>query len=252
MLKKSLILATLGLTFTFISYNTFANEIPSSLATDNRMRIVEYNSHDVVTIIGNHLIATDIMFDPNEHIITYMTGDLIAWQINKDTPFMLSIKPNLPSSDTNLTVVTDKRIYHFHLLTRPSDMPQSRNVTYSLVFKYPDEEKAKFTQELDTVSQTFIGSNLTQPISWNYNYSFTGSKAIAPIKAVDNGTFTIFEFRDQSVIPAIFAVDSQQNESLLNYHVQGNYVFVQGIRHQYTFRNGNDVTTIYNDSFPIS
>lgn len=253
-MKKSLLSCIIIASIAGFTHAALANENPLPLATDPRMKIVQYNPEDVVTIVGSHLITTDVEFGVDEHILSVMVGDSLAWtpSVSKDIPYLLSIKPVMPSSDTNMTVVTDKRVYHFRLVTTQYDLPQSKNVTYSLTFKYPEEEKAQLTQELNSVSQTFTGSAATQALTWNDNYAFVGSKMLAPIKAVDNGTFTIFEFPKNCVIPAIFGVDASQNESLLNYHVQGNYVFIQGIRHQYTFRNGNEVTTVYNNSFNIS
>ncbi|TAK74290.1 MAG: conjugal transfer protein, partial [Gammaproteobacteria bacterium] len=121
-----------------------------------------------------------------------------------------------------------------------------------LQFRYPDEEKAEFEGEINQLQRTFLGNTAGDAVRWNYDYSFYGSKNIAPIQAVDNGTFTIFKFPKHSVVPAIFAVDRHQNESLVNFRVEGDYVFVQGVRHQYTLRNGEDVTTVYNDSFRLN
>lgn len=240
-----------------VPYCVFANEHLSSLATDSRMKIVSYNPYDVVTIIGNHLIATDIEFDREETIISVDIGDSLAWihTVPKSIPYILSIKPVLPTSDTNMTVITNKRIYHFRLKTSSQDTPQSRGVTYGILFKYLDNnssyingDNAAFSDFSSSIEQN-TSNNLMQQLTLNDNYSFTGSKAIAPIKALDNGTFTFFKFAKNKPIPAIFAVDAKRNESLLNVHTQGDYVFIQGVFPQYTFRNGNNVTSVYNDSY---
>ncbi len=253
MKKNVVVLFILNIMLFGIPYNALANENPSSLATDPRMKIVAYNPSDVVTIVGNHLITTDIDFSPDENIVSVRLGDSLAWTYSdpKHVHNILSIKPMLPSSDTNLTVITDKRIYHFRLLTSPQDSPHSKNITYSIGFKYL-ENNEDISEDFNSFAQMNNFNGSMQPLTWNENYSFTGSKIIAPIKAADNGTFTVFEFAKNSPIPAIFAVDLKRNESLLNTHTQGNYVFVQGVYHQYTFRNGSDVTTIYNDSFIYS
>ncbi len=251
MMKRTALIFALTISSLTISHGAFANENPSSLATDPRMKIVAYNPSDVVTIIGNHLIFTDIEFDPNEIILSVQMGDSLAWinKVSKNIPYILSIKPILPSSDTNMTVITDKRIYHFRLLTRPSDSPHSKNVTYGMQFKYLDTNNDGVSDDLSSFAQMNTTQRSMQQLNWNENYSFTGSKIIAPIKAADNGTFTVFKFSQNTPIPAIFAVDSKRNESLLNTHTQGNYVFVQGVYHQYTFRSGSEVSSIYNDSY---
>ncbi len=250
MMKKLVLYFIVSVTVILFSLPIFANENPSSLATDPRMKIVVYNPRDVVTIVGNHLITTDIDFASDENIVSVELGDSLAWTVSvpKNTHNILSIKPILPSSDSNLTVITDERIYHFRLLTSPNDSPHSRDVTYSIQFKYLDNNNG-ISEDFTSFARLNNLNGSMQPLTWNENYSFTGSRNIAPIKAADNGTFTVFKFANNVPIPAIFAVDSKRNESLLNTHTQGNYVFVQGVYHQYTFRNGSDVTSVYNDSY---
>lgn len=231
-----------------------ANQDPRGLATDTRIKIVAYDQNNVVTIHGSHFISTAIYFSKGETILHVDIGDLLAWKASpaKDIPYALFVEPQLPQSDTNMTVITNKRIYQFHLLTNKGDTSRSPQVIYALQFKYPSEEKAQFEGELNNLQRTFLGNAANDAVRWNYDYSFYGSKRIAPIQAVDNGTFTIFKFAKHEAMPAIFAVDTHQNEALVNFRVEGDYVFVQGVRHQYTLRNGEDVTTVYNDSFSIN
>lgn len=230
----------------------FANQDPRSLAFDSRMKKVAYNAEDVVTIIGSHLVETGIKLNTDEVILSVMIGDPLAWDvhINKKTPFLFFIKPTLELSDTNMTVTTDKRLYQFHLMTHADDMPSSKRVTYFISFQYPDQERAEFEDALGHMQGIFFGSVgvKNSPLQWNYNYSFVGSRLIAPVQAVDNGTFTVFKFSKNTIIPAIFAVDAHQNESLINFRVQNDYVFITGVHHQYTLRNGRDIATVYNDN----
>lgn len=232
---------------------SLANQNPRGLASDNRIKVISYNQDDVVTIRGNHLINTTIQFGKNEMINGITVGDPLAWStsFNKAVPNLLNVKPTLPSSDTNMTVTTTKRIYQFHLITSTKDTPRSKYVTYALRFAYPDEEKSLNEGVLKGLQQSMLGDTTSNPTQWNDHYVFAGSKAIAPIKAIDNGIFTVFEFRDHHTIPAIFTVDKARNESLVNFRVQGNYVFIQKVAHQFTLRNGNEVTTVYNEAFPV-
>jgi type IV secretion system protein VirB9 len=232
----------------------FANQTPRALATDKRIKIVAYHQDDVVTIHSSHFVSTAIFFGKNE-VITYIDmGDQIAWEVSiaKESPNMLFVKPKLPESDTNMTVITHKHVYQFRLFTHEGDTPKSKNVIYALQFKYPDDEKNQFENSLSQLQHSFLGHAEGDAVRWNYEYSFYGSKRIAPIQAVDNGTFTIFKFPKRASMPAIFAVDAHRNESLVNFRVSGDYVFIQGVRHQYTLRNGSDVTTVYNDCFNLN
>lgn len=218
----------------------------NSFASDHRIKTIPYHQNEVITLQGTHLIATGIQFAEGENIISAKVGDALAWMI-ETSQNTLYVKPVLPRSDTNLLVVTNQRVYQFHLITNPSDTPQSKSVTYFLKFEYPDVKKSALATELESLKADI--PDATQHSSqWNYDYSFAGSKEIAPIKAIDNGKFTVFKFKPNSVIPAIFSVDNHQNEQLINFHAQGDYVFIQGIHHQYTLRHGDEVTVVYKDN----
>lgn len=229
----------------------FANQNPNSLATDNRVKVVQYNENDVVKLVGSHLADSLIIFGNDEVIKKVYLGDSLAWKlsVSKDSGNMLGLEPQLPSSNTNLTVVTNKHLYRFNLLTSPNETASSKNVTYTLQFKYPEEEKAQLEDQIRDLQKTFMNGNPANPQSWNYNYSFYGSKNIAPTQAVDNDTFTVMKFPKNVPVPAIFSVDSHGNEALVNFHVQGDYVFIHGVYRELTLRNGEDVTSVYNDSF---
>jgi hypothetical protein len=51
-------------------------------------------------------------------------------------------------------------------------------------------------------------------------------------------------------MPAVFAVDENGNERLVNFNVQGKYVVVSGLESQFTLRDGDTATCIFNETFP--
>ncbi|HYF97506.1 MAG TPA: TrbG/VirB9 family P-type conjugative transfer protein [Coxiellaceae bacterium] len=244
-MKQSLLIS---LILTLTAPTLYASQIPRSLATDPHIKVVNYDSNNVVTLLGQHQIDTAIEFDKEETILLVESGDSTAWltEINKNVPYMLYLKPSLPSSDTNMTVVTTERRYQFHLMTSND---KTIDPTYLLVFKYPEKEKRQLQQHALNLQRDIVGNAPLSPLQWNYNYSFYGSKLIAPIQAVDNGKFTIFKFAPNINIPAIFSVDSHHNEAMINFRMDGDYIFIQGVFRQFTLRNGEDVTTIYNDNY---
>lgn len=246
---KKLLLTALAFSLSVVFAQAKANQNPRGLATDSRIKVVAYDPNDVVRINGNHLVSTNIVLGSDEVITDVNNGDAVAWSIEKSKRAnVLTVKPKLPQSDTNLMVYTTKRIYNFQLVTQPSYTPNSKNVTYLLQFKYPEEEKSMLQAQLNDLQRTVFGTTNDSLVPLNDNYSFVGSPAIAPIKAVDNGTFTLFVFKKNTPVPAIFSVDRHQNESLINFKADGDKIYIQGVHHQYTLRNGEEVTTVYNDS----
>lgn len=238
----------MGLVACAVIQPIFANQLPKGLSTDKRVKMVAYDGNNIVSLHGSHLVSTAVFLNPQEKILSVNVGDSLAWDIVvPEAKNVLFIKPKLEESDTNMTILTDKRVYRFHIFTMKEDDAYSGNATYSIQFKYPEEEQAALQDQINMMQPALMNGAPTDAVSWNFDYSFYGSTNIAPIQAVDNGTFTVFKFPKNAPIPAIFSVDSHQNESLVNFRVQGNYVFIQGVHHQYTLRNGEDVTTVYDD-----
>ena len=209
------------------------------------------NQNDVVNIHGSHLVSTAIYLNKDETILHVDVGDPLAWKVvpSKDTPYVLFIEPQLPQSDTNMTLITNEHPYQFHLVTNNGDNSQSNDVTYAVQFKYVDNEKQKLSHDLNQLK--YSADTKVDPAHANYHYTYSGAKRIAPIEAFDNGTFTYFKFDKHTAIPAIFAVDEHRNEAIVNYRVEDDFVIVQGIHREYSLRNGEDVTSVFNDCFVV-
>ena len=150
--------------------------------------------------------------------------------------FNLFIKP-IAISKTNMTVLTNANSYNFQL---DSSDPNSK-LTYKLQFTYPEvgyDQSGK---------SDAIGSFTPDKLNWKYSY--TGDKSLAPIEAFDNNQFTYFKFKSDGMshLPAVFVVDKDKNETLVNYHMQGGYMVINSVAKQFTLRNGSSVTNVYND-----
>ena len=180
---------------------------------------------------------------------------------------MLFIKPVEQNAQTNLTVVTslpsqssagriDQRVYVFALDARGPDEHQNPNFTWKVVFHYPEDEmQASLRQEQRRriAENAIVGHNGAgakfDPADLNFNYTFTGDSSQVPVKIFDNGAFTYFEFDQITDTPAIFLVGKDQQESLVNGVRQGRYMVVHRVARQFTLRNGDVVTCIFNEAF---
>jgi type IV secretion system protein VirB9 len=142
------------------------------------------------------------------------------------------------ASKTNMTILTNINSYSFQLDSRdPMVSP-----TYKLQFIYPVSGYSA-----DGISNAVA---VFDPDKLNWKYSFTGDKLLVPVKVFDNGQFTYFQFKKDGMsrVPAIFIADKNRNESLVNYHMQGDYLIVNTLAKQFTLRDGAYVTSIYNDA----
>ena len=242
---------------------SLAEREPEPGAADARVRHVVYNPRDVVEVLGHYGYQTLIQFADYEQIENISIGDSLAWQVvPNERGNLLFLKPIERDAETNLTVVTStpttengtgltQRIYVFSLRASRADHHDSDKFTWTVQFHYPEDERELINlrdyQQSLTDGAT-LGQSL-EPSDWNFNYSFAGSREQVPVKIFDNGTFTYFEFDQRTDTPAIFLVDADQSESLVNGVRQGKYVVVHRVGQQFTLRNGEVVTCIFNDAY---
>lgn len=259
-MNKILITALTCLAF---SASAYAERQPEPGAADSRVRHVVYNPRDVVDVLGHYGYQTLIQFADYEQIENISIGDSLAWQVvPNERGNLLFLKPIEKDAETNLTVVTSapttengtglsQRIYVFSLRANSADHHDSDRFTWTVQFHYPEDERAMINirdYQQSLANGATLGESL-EPSDWNFNYSFAGHREQVPVKIFDNGTFTYFEFDQRTDTPAIFLVDANQNESLVNGVRQGKYVVVHRVGKQFTLRNGDVVTCIFNDAY---
>lgn len=209
--------------------------IPRGVAADHRVKVVQYDPNNVVVLKGRYGYQTQITFAPNEAVQSVSIGDSMAWQavpVNNN----LFIKP-VAESTTNMTVLTNTNSYNFQL----DSVSANVTPTYKLQFTYSE---GGYDQGGNSNAVASF-----DPDKFNWKYSFTGDRAIVPIEAFDDGQFTYFKFKPDGMshVPAIFIVDKNRNETLVNYHTQGNYLVVNAMTKQFTLRDGDYVASVYND-----
>ena len=231
---------------------------PKNTLTDARIKQVEFQKNNVVTINGKPFVSTQIIFGDDESILDVQGGDEAGWSvhIDKALPNILTIKPTLFDSNTNLAVVTndknnEKRIYHFHLVMGSAQKANAGAATYAIEFTYPDKEKAKLEATLNFLQRQkdSILNSAKQPSDYHWDYSFNGNKSIMPLHVFDDGQFTYLQLRPNQTVPSVFAVDNKQGEeSVVNTRIEGDYLVIQQIAPQFTLREGeHKVATIFND-----
>lgn len=222
---------------------SFALQEPRSIATDFRLRTVRYSPNEVFKFTGHYGYQSSIEFSPEETIQTVSIGDSIAWMVDpaKDRLF---IKPIEQDAMTNMTVITDKRTYHFELHAMETEDIQDQSMVFVMRFVYPEDDAVGMANMQDPVPD-YQG----EPDKFNFNYMIQGSEMIAPIRIFDDGEFTYFEFREKNAdVPAIFFVDAASNEELINFRTVGNFIVVERVSPIYTMRRGPYIVCVYNQN----
>lgn len=232
----------------FISLTqAYAVQLPRALGKEKRFRTYVYNPNDVYRYVGYYLNQSYIEFEEGEVIQTISMGDPTPWLTNI-LGNKLFLKPTGSYPQTTMTIFTNKRSYYFELDAMEPNNVSENDILFFVKFVYPtsnDKNIVKFNVK----KQRDDYPDLTDLSKYNFNYEFAGSPAIAPIKVFDDGVFTYMEFKtDNAEIPAIFAVNEQGYETLVNFRIVEEYVVIEQVAGQLTLRSGGDVVCVYNNS----
>lgn len=258
MIKKVHVLGLVSILFSSLLY---AETTPNYGKYDPRVRIVEYNAQDVTKVVTFFGVSSHIQFSNSEVIKDIAVGDPSAWEI---IPRInnLFIRPLADNPDTNLTIITNKRTYHFSLFTAKRSKKdktawQASNLIFSLGFHYKDEEKennAALAKEKELKSKfadakTKLEKGFTS-VS-NIDYWIAGSQEISPTSVRDNGRFIYLTFSNNRDMPAIYSVDEFGGEALINANVKGNTIVIHRMVKMLRLRKGKYVACLVNRSFDL-
>lgn len=247
-----------------VCHPAFAEKQPRGLPTDNRIRSLTYNENEVYRITANFGYMVNIEFAADENIETVSAGDTVSWQF-VPTGRRLFIKPVMNDAQTNLTVITSKRVYTFDLNAKNPEKDARWKLTYLVRFTYPGQDylqvgtvgrPAGSNATPATPAARITGTNRARTANdFNFQYKVVAGKngeEISPTFVFDDGEFTFFQFADKrkKELPAIFIVDNDSNESVVNYRIEGNYMVVERLGSRYTLRSGEGVVCVTNTLNP--
>jgi type IV secretion system protein VirB9 len=216
---------------------------PQPSAGDPRMRVARYVPEEVVELTGDLGYQMTIEFGDGERIENVSIGDAEGWQVTPNRKAsLLFLKPVDKASPTNMEVVTNLRRYAFALRVRPT-VPKGAegSVIYGLRFDYPAPPPAPPSAEKLAAK--------APPQVVNAAYSYDGSAKSLPARVFDDGKATYFQFADADDYPAIYAVEGDKTEAVVNFTIRDGYVVVDQIARGFVLRRGVEATRLYNDGF---
>ena len=219
---------------------------PSASPVDPRVRIVRYEPDQVVVLRGTFGYSTTIDFGAGERIENVSIGDSLGWQVTPNRrASLLFVKPIETGHATNMTVVTNLRRYNFDLRSRHSRGDGDRGVILELRFDYPEP-----LHLADLVPPTPAEPPPPEPPKELHKaYSFEGAFRGLPTKVFDDGTSTYFVFPETAEVPAIYAVDADKKEAMVNVAIRDGYMVVDRVARAFTLRRGTEICRIFNDQF---
>ncbi|ARR51783.1 P-type conjugative transfer protein VirB9 (plasmid) [Photobacterium damselae subsp. damselae] len=261
--------------------HSYALDIPNQSRFDSNIQHTRYEKEDVVAITAYTGMVTHIVLGEGEQVLGKWAGFSDGWSIEtlENNVFIkpiaakatqtdvegktteIIIEPNASAWKTNLALVTNKRVYSFALELGEGKKGALQN-TYRLTFDYSPNNTPKNNAKAPTQKSVKkpIESAIAQAKVFapkNYNYVMQVGKQsnnIAPTGAYDDGRFTYFSFNADSEIPAIYVVDSNGKESLVNTHIDPknlNQVVVNQTHKQWVLRLDNAVVGVTNQGQAI-
>lgn len=222
----------------------FAGTVPEPGVIDHRIRVASFVPDEVYRLRGYVGYQIDLEFESGESFVGLGAGDLesltFAAQANH-----LFLKPRAAGVDTNLTVLTSRRAYHFDYTAsarRPD--PDVDDIIYVLRFTYPPPpaslaDSAALARALDRAGAT----------ARNLDYWYCGSPELKPVAAADDGVQTRLRFGSLQELPAVFLRNDDGSESLINFTIDGADLVVHRVSRRLIVRRGNLTGCIVNASF---
>lgn len=177
----------------------FAEARPVPGPGDPRIQTVLYDPEQVIALQVATGYQVTLEFGPDERIENVAVGDSGAWLVtpNKRGDHLF-IKPAQNGVATNMTVVTDARTYSFSLT--PAYGPTA-DMAFTVRFRFPPAAVAAVEQ--------------TTPAEVAH-YKLRGERTLRPSAIEDDGVHTYLVWPASQTMPAVFAIDAQGRETLVN------------------------------------
>lgn len=211
-----------------------AEVVPLSYGGDSRMREVRYDPDEVIRlegVVGYHL---HLELEEGESFVNLGAGDMAAFEVGAEGRHLM-LKPKQATVATNLTLVTNKRVYTIEYSARSGE--EAKPAVYVVRFRYPE------------VPDEVVVDPERQEAPRNRAYWACGALELRPVEAFDDGVQTHLRFTSRGEWPAIFVANADGSEGLVNFHVQGDVAVVHRVARRLVLRRGERVACVENRAF---
>jgi type IV secretion system protein VirB9 len=215
---------------------------------DGRIRVASYDREQVYRLRGIVGYQIDLEFEPGETFLGLGAGDIdgisFVGQGNH-----LFLKPKAARVATNLTVLTNRRHYHFDYTALAEHAGSGdTNVMFAVRFTYPPV----LAQSAEAAAVRRMEDELLSASAQrrqNRDYWYCGDPSLRPVLASDDGVHTRLRFAANADLPAIFVRSDDGTESLLNYSMDAGDLIIHRVARRFVVRRGNVAGCIVNKAF---
>ena len=224
-----------------ISVACDAETSPSPGLLDARIRAAPYSADQVYVLKGFVGYQTDLEFDTGESFVGLGAGDIDGLSfVAQDNHLFL--KPKAAKVGTNLTILTSRHTYQIDYSATAALPDASEPVTYVLRFTYPVSPK-----DTGEASDRVLAAESKRPR--NIDYWYCGDPSIQPSAASDDGVHTRLTFAAKAEQPAIFVLNEDGSESLLNFSMDEGDVIVHRVARRLILRRGHLAGCVVNKGY---
>ena len=192
---------------------------------DPRLQTLDYTPDQVflLEVAPGYQMMVELAAD--EQIENIAVGDSGAFQVTANRRGdRLFIKPLQGGVTTNMTVITNVRLYAVQLQSLPGP---TADMAYAVRFRYP------------TTAEDGTGGEEAGELAGRYRLS--GDRTVRPIRIGDDGRHTYIEWDPAHALPAVYALDRQGRETLVNGMMRDDVYVIDTVISRLVFRRDDQV-----------
>jgi type IV secretion system protein VirB9 len=216
-----------------------AETVPNPGLVDARIRSAMYSPDQVYRLSGYVGYQTDLEFDTGETFVGLAAGDIEGISFVAEGNHLF-LKPKAAAVGTNLTILTTRHTYQFAYSASAHHPDATEEVIYALHFTYPSARVTESTRA-DRPLETRRPRNV--------DYWYCGPSSLKPVAASDDGVHTRLRFAAHAEQPAIFLLNDDGSESLLNFSMDADDVVLHRVAPRLILRRGTLAGCIVNKGF---
>jgi type IV secretion system protein VirB9 len=192
---------------------------------DPRLQTIDYAPDQVFLLEVAPGYQMMVELAPDEQIENIAVGDSGAFQVTANRRGdRLFIKPLQVGVTTNMTVITNVRLYAVQLQSLSGPTPE---MAFAVRFQYP------------TPAEDGTGGEEAGEIAGRYRLS--GDRSVRPTRIGDDGRHTYIEFDEARALPAVYALDSDGHETLVNGMMRDDVFVLDTVIARLVFRRDRNV-----------
>lgn len=219
--------------------------------TDPRLRTVLYSADEVYRLPARVGYAIELEFQQGEVFLGLGAGDTEGLNFKAEANHLF-IKPRAANVHTNVTVLTNRRSYRFDYMTLPPDTTIDQvDTVYALRFLYTDPATITAQPEnrsLQKPLESLMQDSTARP-ERNIDYWYCGAPQLKPISSWDDGVHTHLQFAANAELPAVFVINEDGTESLVNFNIIDDELVIHRVAHRFLLRRGKLKGCVLNRSF---